>query len=144
MDYDTWFHEKEDVDKRSRYMSSLSFYENKEQLWMNTIESNNVWDIYKKHYGKTNKSFCDIQQDAAACKIIYDDFWASLPKTEKVFNTNEINIGDKFMYTMNPRGTGMYIPKIGEIREMKTQDDIIGISIEMIERGRGWERVINK
>lgn len=140
VDYDVWFHEKKDSDKRRRYMDSLSFYENKEQLWMNKIESNNVWDIYKKHFPE--KSYNDICKDAAACKLIYDEFWASLPKSRKIINTNDINIGDRLMYTMNPRGTGMYIPKIGEIWEMKTDNDIIGASIELIERGRGWQLVI--
>lgn len=33
-------------------------------------------------------------------------------KTEPIKTTDEINIGDTFVYTGKPRGTGLYVPAI--------------------------------
>ena len=63
---------------------------------------------------------------------------------EQVFNIRkiksiyEIQIGDVLVYTGNPRGSGIYPPEIGEKWEMKTKNDLLSASIEIIERGRGW------
>lgn len=64
---------------------------------------------------------------------------------EKTFNvreiksTDEIKIGDVLVYTGNPRGTGIYPPEIGTKWEMKTNEDLMSASIEIIERRRGWK-----
>lgn len=63
-------------------------------------------------------------------------------KTEKIKSSDEINIGDTFVYTGNPRGTGMFVPEIGQQFKIETKNDAIGLSIEMIERGRGYEKLI--
>lgn len=66
-----------------------------------------------------------------------------LPKIRNIKSTTEIKIGDTLVYTGNPRGSGIYVPEIGETWEMKTKDDIISASIEIIERGRGWRPIDN-
>lgn len=63
-------------------------------------------------------------------------------KTEPIKTTDEINIGDTFVYTGKPRGTGLYVPDIGEKWTIKSQGDKIELSIQMIERGRGWEKLV--
>ena len=64
-------------------------------------------------------------------------------KTEKIKSTDEIKIGDTFVYTGQPRGTGIYPPEIGTTWRVTDQRDILGLSIEMIERGRGWEKQVS-
>ena len=59
-------------------------------------------------------------------------------KIREIKSTNEIKIGDVLVYTGKPRGSGLFVPEIGTKWEMKTNDDLIGASIEIIERGRGW------
>jgi hypothetical protein len=66
-----------------------------------------------------------------------------LPPIREIKSTEEIKIGDVLVYTGNPRGTGMYVPEIGETWEMKSKDDLIHASIEIIERGRGWRPLLN-
>lgn len=65
-------------------------------------------------------------------------------ETEKITDTRQIKIGDVFIYTGKPRGTGMLVPEIGTRWAMQHENDIISLSIEMIERGRGWEREVSK
>lgn len=73
---------------------------------------------------------------------LWNNLISSLPNSVKIKSSNEINIGDFFVYTGKPRGTGMYVPKIGEITEIRSEGDKIRMSIEMIERGRGYEKVV--
>jgi len=63
-------------------------------------------------------------------------------KTVKIKSINEIKIGDVFVYTGHPRGTGMFPPDIGQKFEMKTQYDCTWLSIEIIEKRRGYEKII--
>ena len=63
-------------------------------------------------------------------------------KTEKITDTRQINVGDIMVYTGNPRGSGMYPPDIGQEFLMETQGHITWVAIEMVERGRGYERKI--
>lgn len=60
----------------------------------------------------------------------------------EIKSTNEIKIGDTMIYTGNPRGAGIYPPEVGTKWKMKTKQDIIGVSIEIIERGRGWKPLL--
>lgn len=75
-------------------------------------------------------------------ETMFIKFYQSFPETVEIETSHEINIGDTFVYTAEPRGTGMFPPKIGTEWEIKTQDDVIHLSIEMIERGRGWKKKI--
>ena len=89
---------------------------------------------------------CKIMDDAGmkyplseeVKQALFDNFKNTLPKTREIKSTNEISIGDTLMYTGDPRGTGMFVPELGQLWEMKTEEDLIHASIEIIERGRGW------
>lgn len=61
-----------------------------------------------------------------------------LPEVVKIKSTEELKVGMVMVYTGQPRGTGAWPPEIGATAELKDRSDVIGISIEIIERGRGW------
>lgn len=61
---------------------------------------------------------------------------------KEIKSTTEIKIGDTLVYTGKPRGTGMFVPEIGETWEMDSDSDIVQASIQIIERGRGWRPLI--
>lgn len=65
-------------------------------------------------------------------------------KTKKIKTSNEINVSDTVVYTGNPRGAGVYVPEIGQRFPIRDTNDCIWLSIEMIERGRGYEKLIEE
>lgn len=109
-----------------------------EQEWLDGIEYDQCWELINKYINKGTRSYADVLKNAEDCKLIYDSFWSEFPETVEIKSVNEIKIGDVLVYTKKPRGTGAFLPKVGERWEMKTQGDIISASIQIIERGRGW------
>lgn len=107
----------------------------KEHVWMDSLNFSQLCSLMNK-YG------LDFPSNGVKAKIIHDKFYTDFPDTQAIKSTNEINIGDIFIYTGKPRGTGMYVPDLGEQWEIKSKEDIIGLSIQMIERGRGYEKLI--
>lgn len=61
-----------------------------------------------------------------------------LPEVEKIKSVQQLAIGMEMVYTGQPRGSGMFVPDIGTAFTIESESDIMGISIEIIERGRGW------
>lgn len=116
----------------------------KEQQYINKLQlfnSGQLWEFTDTVFPKDQrggKSYKDIWENPESCKLIYDHIQSTLPPIRKVKSVNDILVGDTLVYTMQPAGTGMYLPKVGERWEMKTEYDIIEASIQIIERGRGW------
>lgn len=115
-----------------------------EQWWKlvgDTGTSRNYW--FSQGSRLVDESKLQYPMNEEKIKYLFDKFYETFPNTVEIKSSNEINIGDTFIYTGEPRGTGMYIPELGAQWEIKTKDDIIHLSIEMIERGRGWRKNIS-
>lgn len=116
----------------------------KEQDFINTLNVFNGHQLIKftdevfPDLKASKTSYLDIWNDADNCKKIYDHIQTTLPPTRKIKSTEEIKIGDTLVYTMQPKGSGMFKPEVGTRWEMKTDDDVFNAAIEIIERGRGW------
>lgn len=139
IDYDTWFYENSGTDRRSRYMDELSFFAHKEQEWLNKMDFQQSWVVIDKYFKKGDRSYADIQESPEDCKVIYERFYKDFPVSEKIKNVSNLIVGQTLVYTGSPRGTGMHVPEIGKRWELITEEDLISASIEIIERGRGWE-----
>lgn len=113
-----------------------------EQKFISELEYSQKWEVIDKYYSKGSKSYSDVVRDADVCKVIYDAFMASLPAYRSIKSALEIKIGQRYIYTRQPRGTGMFVPNVGDTWDIKTKSDIMSIAIEMIERGRGWKLVM--
>jgi hypothetical protein len=121
-----------------------SITETKEQQFIHTLDVFNGHQLRKftdevfPELKASKTSYREIWNDVENCKKIYDHIQTTLPPIRKIKSTEEIKIGGTLVYAMQPKGTGMFKPEVGTLWEMKTDDDIIAASIEIIERGRGW------
>lgn len=98
---------------------------------------------FEEQYKLVNKHKFNWPVTDEQIKFMFDKFYENFPDTIAIETSHEINIGDTFIYTGEPRGTGMYIPIIGKEWFIENEDNKIALSIEMIERGRGWKKLLN-
>ncbi len=143
LDYSIWFYEKSDTDKTNRYMSELSFFAHQAQEWVNLLEYSQQWPLIDNTIVRGTRSYNDITNSPHECQVIFDKFYSEMPKSTPITNTYKLQIGDTLIYTRNPRGSGMYVPEVGKQWKLETENDIINASIEIIERGRGWQIITN-